>query len=196
MSISNNLEETSFQEEQSTVNSVVDNAQVRNHYLDDHLNGTDKERLLYLRAALVTNSVKNGSVQDVITALTIMQSGAEEFSIKSHPNKHIKKLRALLVLRVQYGLPTDDVVKAIEAIANSKTGFLEEVYWFFVGSPRKNLLATPLKMADSVAPVIITLAIAVGMVAIALQSFKAGYDAGRHPSMYPAIRDYMDRQSE
>jgi len=34
------------------------------------------------------------------------------------------------------------------------------------------------------------------MVAMALQNFKAGYDAGQQPSMYPAIRDYMGRQDE
>ena len=108
--------------EEKTVNSLADKSTDSNHYLDDYLNGTDRERLSYLKAALVTEAVKKGTIQDVTTAITVFQSGAgnNSYEVNCHPNKHLKKLRALLALRVQHGLPIDDVVKAMDQYGSVK----------------------------------------------------------------------------
>ncbi len=193
----NDIEEILSSEEKCTVNSLSDTSTVFNHDLDDYLNGTNRERLCYLRAALVTNAVKNGVIQDVATAITVLQSGAvgNSYEVNCHPNKHLKKLRALLTLRVQHGLPIDDVVKAMEVIARSRKGLMEEIRWTFVGDPNKAYAAKPNKQiavkvennSRSAISFPMTLIILVGFGMFGFFCFSSGYHVGATPSKSPYL---------
>ncbi|MBW4589689.1 hypothetical protein G7B40_030950 [Aetokthonos hydrillicola Thurmond2011] len=180
--------------EEKIQNTLADNLTASSHYLDDHLNGTDKERLIYLKAALVTQAVKNGAIQDVATAITVLQSGTEQssYEVNCHPNKHLKKLRALLALRVQHGLPIDDVVKAMDAIARSRKGLIEEFQWNIFGDPSKLLTTKSSKpfsvKVENSSRSAISFYTSLFLIAcfglFGFFCFKSGYQIGETPAEY------------
>ncbi|MBP5976456.1 hypothetical protein HW132_27945 [Brasilonema sp. CT11] len=164
------------------------------HYLDNYNHGDDRERLQYLRAALVTKAVNDQPIKDISEAINVFLHSAEcqGHAFYRHPNTSLKLLRGILMMKVQYGLPVDDVVKAMEAIANSRTGFAEDLFWNVIGSPQKYLYVNAPKLSVVLSATLASILVVAGLGAFGLGCLRIGYVVGRQPTLYPVIRKIIE----